>query len=124
MRKVLAVVLGAALLTTVSGCGGGGGRPSSAEISASLQQEARTGSDAILKGSIDKHAADCMGQVLHDSDLSDDALRAVVDGDEKYDASKADKQAMAKVAPDFVNCIPEMKQLKDQLGQLTGTPQP
>jgi hypothetical protein len=31
---------------------------------------------------------------------------------------------MRKVAPDFVNCIPEMKQLKDQLGQLTGTPQP
>jgi hypothetical protein len=51
-------------------------------------------------------------------------LRAVVDGRKNFDASTADQKAMRKVAPDFVNCIPEMKQLKDQLGQLTGTPQP
>lgn len=123
MRRLLTAALGAAVLLTTAGCGGGG-RPSPDEISASLQQEARTGQDAIVKESIDKQAADCMAQVLHRSTLSDAALRALVDGTKDYDASKADEKAMEKVAPDFVNCIPEMKQLKDQLGQLTGTPQP
>ena len=75
------------------------------EISTSLQQEAKTGNDAIIKDSIDQKSADCMGRVLYKSDLSDE-------------------KAMAKVAPEFVNCVPAMKQLKDQLGQLTGTPQP
>jgi hypothetical protein len=31
---------------------------------------------------------------------------------------------MGKVTPDFVSCLPETKQLKEQLGRLTGTPQP
>lgn len=122
MRKLLAAAVVAAFLMTVTGCGGG--RPSPDEISASLQQEVKTGHDALIKDSVDKRAADCMGQVLYKSDLSDEALQAVVDGTEHYDASKADEKAMEKVAPQFVNCIPEMKRLKDQLGQLTGTPRP
>jgi hypothetical protein len=119
----MAAAVGAALLVTTAGCGGAG-RPSPDEISASLQHEARTGNDALVKDSIDQNAADCMARVLYRSDLSDAALRAVVDGRKNFDASTADQKAMRKVAPDFVNCIPEMKQLKDQLGQLTGTPQP
>ena len=94
------------------------------EISRSLQQEAKTGNDAIIKDSIDQKSADCMGRVLYKSDLSDEALRAVIEGKDDFDASKADEKAMAKVAPEFVNCVPAMEQLKDQLGQLTGTPQP
>lgn len=123
MRRLLTAAVGAALLVTTAGCGGGG-RPSPDEISAALQHEARTGNDALVKDSIDQKAADCMARVLYRSDLSDAALRAVVDGRKNFDASTSDQKAMRKVAPDFVSCIPEMKQLKDQLGQLTGTPRP
>jgi hypothetical protein len=31
---------------------------------------------------------------------------------------------MKSLAPRFIDCIPEMKQLRHQLGQLTGTPTP
>lgn len=112
-----------ALLLLVAACGGGG-RPSADELSTAIQQQARSGKDAMIQHSIDGRSADCMGRVLHDSDLSDEALRAIVAGKAHYDASPADERAMKRIAPDFVSCIPQLKQLKDQLGQLGVTPRP
>jgi hypothetical protein len=42
---------------------------------------------------------------LHDSDLSDDALQAIVDGDEDYDEKKDDTEALADASADFAKCV-------------------
>ena len=44
-------------------------------------------------------------KALHDSDLSDDALQAIVDGDEDYDEENEDAEALADAQADFAKCI-------------------
>ena len=49
-------------------------------------------------------AIDCIAKALHDSDLSDDALQALVDGDEDYKGDKDDSEAMLDAVSDFQKC--------------------
>jgi hypothetical protein len=123
MRRLPAAALAAALLVSTGGCGSAG-RPSADQLSAAIRTQAGKGGDAFVKQAVTRRSADCMGRVLYRSRLSDAALRALVDGRKGYHATSADKQAMRSLAPRFIDCIPEMKQLRHQLGQLTGSPTP
>ena len=100
--KRLAVAT-AVLALALSACGGGGGRPSTDDIAKSLKDNDNPVS-AMATGADDK-AIDCIAKALHDSDLSDDALQALVDGDEDYKGNKDDTDAMEDVAGDFAKCV-------------------
>lgn len=100
--------LGAALAAAVvllAGCGGGGGRPSVDEISSLLTEGGEIGGEEI---SFPEAQADCIAKAFHDSDLSDEALNAMVEKDEDYEPSDADTKAMTSVAGgDMVACMSE-----------------
>lgn len=99
--RPLAVTAVLALVAT--GCGGDdGGRPSVDEISDTIQNGDVLGSD------LDASVADCIAEAFHDSDLSDDALQAIVDEDEDYDASDEDQEALSSVSTSAVtDCVAE-----------------
>lgn len=104
MKKLVVAV--AALAFTLSACGGGGGgRPSTDQIADSLK-----GEDSAL-GSVTTGASDavidCIAEELHDSDLSDEALQALVDNDDDYDGSDDDKKAVEDIQDDLVDCATE-----------------
>ena len=92
----------AALALFATGCGGDDGRPSVDEISQSLQDEDLLGSD------MDAKLADCIAEAFHDSDLSDEALRAIAEGDEDYDASEEDEKAVESISTGAMrDCVTE-----------------
>lgn len=93
MKKSLSAVLIVAALS-LSGCGGDSDRPSK---------------DELVKGftanDLNKKEAECAADALLDSDLSDKALKAVVDEDEKFKPGKADAKAQAKALEAMTKCI-------------------
>jgi hypothetical protein len=110
-KTLAALVASAALAVSLAACGSssgsdGGGRPTTAQISDSLQH----GKAADLVGSISSGAsipakvADCMASALHDSKISDGALKALVDGDEGYKGSDDDTQALSDATSQMVSC--------------------
>ena len=70
------------LLAVLTACGGG--RPSVEEIAQGLKD-----SDDVAGTApgvhIDDDVIDCLAKVLHDSDVSDEALRAMVDGSDDFE---------------------------------------
>ena len=50
----------------------------------------------------DDITADCVAKAFHESDLSDDALNAMVDKDEDYEASDADEKALTEISTETV----------------------
>jgi hypothetical protein len=96
-KRVLSTLASAALvLAFASGCGGsdgGGGRPSVSEISKSIQ-------GGTLGTDVSDKVATCVAKAFHDSDLSDEALRAIVDNDKDYKGSKADTKALSSISTD------------------------
>ena len=102
-QRILPAMAGSALvLALVTGCGGdGGGRPSVEELSQSIQDSDLAGGEDV-----DPKVADCVAEAFHESDLSDDALQAIVDQDEDYDASKEDEEAIETVtAGSLADCL-------------------
>ena len=99
MKKIVALFT---LLAVLTACGGGGGRPSQDDIAKALKDSDNPAS-AMATAASDKQI-DCIAKALHDSDLSDDALQALVDGDEDYKGDKDDSQAMLDVASEFQKC--------------------
>lgn len=102
-RTLSAVAASSALLLTLSACGGDdGGRPSVDDISESLQD-----SD-MMGGEVDAKVADCVAEAFHDSDLSDEALQAIVDQDEDYEPSEDDEKAIESVqSEEMTECVTE-----------------
>jgi hypothetical protein len=101
MKKLVALFT---LLAVLTACGGsGGGRPSEDDIAKSLKDSGNPVS-AMAAGASDDQI-DCIAKALHDSDLSDDALQALVDGDEDYEGDKDDEEALTGMAADFGKCI-------------------
>ena len=103
MTKKLGVAL-AATVVLLAGCGGGGGgRPSADEISGLLTDGGEIGGQEF---SVPEEQADCMAKVFHESDLSDDALNAMVDKDEDFKPSDKDSEALASLtsSQDMVAC--------------------
>jgi len=96
-KRVLSAVASAALvLTFATGCGGdGGGRPSVDEIAEGLQ-------GGTLGEDVTDEVATCVAKAFHESDLSDEALRALADGDEDYKGSKKDAEAAQSVSTESI----------------------
>ena len=109
-KRILPALAAAALvLTFATGCGGddGGGRPSVDEISDGVQD---TMGDT-LGDDVPKSTIDCIAKAFHDSDVSDEALRALADGDKDYDASDKDEKALQEVGTeDMAKCMTDAAQ--------------
>lgn len=101
---------GAALVTgavlAASACGGGGSRPSEAELSRALQKGAEGSILGEGASKVSKEAADCVAKVLVGSGISDRALTALVEGRKSYTPTKADTAAAVKVSSKVVACLP------------------
>lgn len=104
MTRKLGFALAAAVVL-LAGCGGGGGRPSVDDISAALSSKDNPAGEQFA--ALEDEQVDCIAKVFHDSDLSDDALNALVDGDESFDGSDEESAAVTKLATgeDFVACV-------------------
>lgn len=99
MTRKLGIAL-AATVVLLAGCGGGGGgRPSVDEISTVLSEGGDIGGENFA---IPEEQADCVAKAFHESDLSDDALNAMVDKDEDYEPSDADEKALTEISTDTV----------------------
>jgi hypothetical protein len=105
----LSTVVAAGLLLLATGCGGSGDgdgadRPSTGELATAIQEGGENGMFGDTGAKLDQDAADCMAKALHDSKISDEALQAIVDGDEDYEASKADEDAASSVVVEVQKC--------------------
>jgi hypothetical protein len=101
MKKIVALFT---LLAVLTACGGGGGgRPSEDDLAKALKDSDNPVS-AMATGASDDQI-DCIAKALHDSDLSDDALQAFVDGDEDFEGNKDDEEALTGMADEFGKCI-------------------
>lgn len=99
MTRKLGIAL-AATVVLLAGCGGGGdGRPSVEEISNVLSEGGEIGGEDF---SIPEEQADCVAKAFHESKLSDDALNAMVEKDEDYEASEADEKALTEISTETV----------------------
>jgi hypothetical protein len=98
------VALSAVLVLALSACGGGdgGGRPSQEDIAGALNDE--SGPFASVASAASDSMIDCMAKAIHDSDLSDESLQALVDGDEDFDGTDEDRDAAQAVASDMTAC--------------------
>ena len=99
-KRVLSAAAAAALvLTFATGCGGdGGGRPSVDEVADGIQD----GMGESFGGDLTDEMATCIAKAFHESDVSDDALQAIADGDKDYDASEDDTKALSSVSTESV----------------------
>ncbi|MGJ9422849.1 hypothetical protein [Aeromicrobium sp. CF3.5] len=100
MTKMLATLCAVAALTLTSACGGGGGRPAADEISTALQAEGN-----VLGTALPAEAADCVGTALEGSELSDQTLQALVDGDEDYQNSDDEDVLLGDLAAEVSECV-------------------
>ncbi|MDX6375065.1 MAG: hypothetical protein QOD98_4053 [Nocardioidaceae bacterium] len=100
MKKIVALFT---LLAVLTACGGGG-RPSTDDIAKALKDKGNPNGVAIASAASDQ-AIDCIAKVLHDSDLSDDALQALVDGNSGFEGNKDDAAAIGKLTDDFAKCV-------------------
>jgi hypothetical protein len=107
LRHLLATVtVTVTAVGVLAACGGGSSddRPSASDISDSLQHGKASG--LVPSGTtVSDDAADCMGTALHDSALSDEALRAFVDGDTDYQGSKKDAEAISGLSSKMTDCV-------------------
>ena len=99
MKKTLTAALVVAALSLTSACGGGGDRPSKADVKGAL-----TSKDNVFGTKIPSKTADCIAGALVDSDVSDKTLQAIVDGDKKYKGSDKDKDALNGLQSDLTKC--------------------
>lgn len=105
-----ALILPATMSLALGACGSSSssGRPSTEDISDSLQH----GKAASLFDSgtaLPATTADCMAKALHDSKLSDKTLQALVDGDKDYKGSKADATALSDLGSTMSSCVTAAK---------------
>lgn len=108
-KRAPQLIASAFLVVTLATACGGGGRPSQDDIADGLKD------NTSEYGEVTDDVADCMAKAIHDSDLSDDAVQAVVDGDEDYEPSDDDQKASEDVTKDIVDCAGdiEMPDLED-----------
>ncbi|WP_183407954.1 hypothetical protein [Nocardioides marmoriginsengisoli] len=102
VRKFGVVAATAALLLT-SACGGGD-RPSVDEVSKSLTDGKAGGLMSLPSSVMTDELADCMAKAIVDSKVSDDAVRALVDGDKDYKGDKDDTEALSGLGTKIAEC--------------------
>ena len=89
MKKIVAMFTMLAVLTA---CGGGGDRPSEDDIAKALKDSDNPAGEAFGGAGIGDEIIDCIAKALHDSDLSDDVLQALVDGDEDFRSERGRRE--------------------------------
>jgi len=108
--RAVAAMAAAGALALTAGCGGGdGARPSTA----SLEKAISGGSDSVFGSSfanVSKKGLDCIAKALHDSKLSDTALRAIVEKKGDYKPNKTDEAAMTSVQSELMKCASSLTQ--------------
>jgi len=105
MKKIVALF---ALLAVLTACGGDdGGRPSTEDIAKALKDKDNAAGKAFGSSAASDQVIDCIAKAFHDSDLSDDALQAIVDGDEDYEGDKDDQAVVddEDFQADVAKCI-------------------
>jgi hypothetical protein len=102
MKKTVALLT---LLVVLAGCGGG--RPSADELATALGDRSNPAAVAFGGTGASAELLDCVAEALHDSDLSDRALRAIVDGDERYDRDERDADVLAggELQQELAECL-------------------
>lgn len=114
LRRTGGLVAVATLLAAgaLTGCGGNddsgdagsGGRPSRSEVADAIESGTSVlGKEATVTGFTDAQR-DCVAKVLVDSDLSDDALRAFVKGDEGFEGTEQDRTVLSGLGTDVAQC--------------------
>lgn len=107
MKRLAAAA--AVVVLTLSACGGGGGRPSVSEIEDALTDSDNPAGEAF--SSLEDEQVTCVAEAFESSDLSDEALQALVEGDEDYEGSDEDEEALMNIATDEVTeCVEEAAQ--------------
>jgi hypothetical protein len=123
MRRFGAALV-VAMLLFAGACGGDDEKPSSGDKGGKDQVTATPSKDrptvtavsrALTEGKnsllgpvadqIDDETARCIAQALVDSDLTDQALKALVAGDKSYKPSPEDEKALDPVSTQMVQCI-------------------
>ncbi len=102
MTKIVAPILWVALVATLTGCGLGG-RPSEDELADALRDPTNFVSVAGL--TTDEATIDCLAEAIHDSDVSDDSLQAIVDNDRTYGGNPDDADAVAGLQAAMATCL-------------------
>lgn len=95
----------AVLALALSACGGGGGgRPSAGEIEDALN-DSDNPAGAQVADTLTEEQISCVAEAFEASDLSDDALNALVDGDEDFEGSDEDEAALQDIlTEDLTEC--------------------
>ncbi|MEI5675571.1 MULTISPECIES: hypothetical protein [Nocardioides] len=97
------LIASAFLVVTLATACGGGGRPSVDEVSEGMQDNAsEIFGDSVPTDGIDW---DCMAKLYVDSDLSDDALQAIADGDSDFKGDEDDTKAAAEASKGATDCV-------------------
>ncbi|MFL6023235.1 MAG: hypothetical protein ACJ72O_07840 [Marmoricola sp.] len=105
MRKFGAVVALSVLLATTA-CGGGGSRPSQDDLAQALTKGGK-GSFLGEDGSkVSTKAADCIAKLLEESNISDRALKAIIEANKTYIPSRRDEIAAVALRTKIVKCLP------------------
>lgn len=134
MKRTLAAVAAAALLTFSAACGDEADDPNdeettsaeeTAEATPTLEQTVPPGEGrppveelaeafrdpsnpavATSGGAINEETADCFAELFHSSDLSDESIRALVAGDDQFQGMEGDDEALESITPeDAAECL-------------------
>jgi ribosomal protein L12E/L44/L45/RPP1/RPP2 len=101
--RIVAPILWVALVATLTGCGLGG-RPSEDELADALRDPTNVISVAGI--TTDEATIDCLAKALHDSDVSDESLQAIVDDDPSYAGNADDADALPGLQAAMATCVP------------------
>jgi hypothetical protein len=80
-------------------------RPSVDKIATALAHPQNPVGKGFTGTDTDEQRIDCVARVLHDSDLSIEALSAIVDGDKDFEGSPDDEKAFMDIGADIANCF-------------------
>lgn len=91
MKTKIAAGFAVSALLIASACGS---RPSVDELSDTLQDVGAS-----------EEEADCVAEVMYESDISDEGLQAIADQDEDYEPSQSDEEAAEAAQGDALECV-------------------
>ena len=103
MKKLLAIVT---LMAALAACGGSE-RPTTDDVAKALKDKDNSVGQTFTSAfeGADDATLECIAKVLYDSDISNDALQAIVDGDADYKGSSKDADAVQEASTNMAKCI-------------------